>query len=216
VRFDNTEVPGLRKTIGYIDIINITPQELADLISQKLGTELRTNYFPPVPDRLYERLELDEEELQSLIYSQSYGIFDVLKRMTDEERKVIFLMFLHGCLADMPDNIHIDIDLLRRLSGFPVSKLKRLLGGIRSLGFFCSVTESEEEHEQHLGHTRLFVLKWHLMSSDIGGEITFLANEIIRGAIDGLCINHGMEVLERLDFSQLASATTVEDIHEKA
>lgn len=37
VRFDETEVPGLRSTIGYIDGNTKTPKELGKLISQKLG-----------------------------------------------------------------------------------------------------------------------------------------------------------------------------------
>lgn len=37
VRFDTTEVPGLRKTIGYIDGNKKTPEELGRLIQKKLG-----------------------------------------------------------------------------------------------------------------------------------------------------------------------------------
>lgn len=37
VRFDNTDVPGLPTTIGYIDIHNKSPQKLCDLIVEKLS-----------------------------------------------------------------------------------------------------------------------------------------------------------------------------------
>jgi hypothetical protein len=37
VRFDDTEVPGLRSTVGYIDANKKTPHELGKLILQKLG-----------------------------------------------------------------------------------------------------------------------------------------------------------------------------------
>ncbi len=37
VRFDDTEVPGLRSTIGYIDADRKSPQELGKLVLQKLG-----------------------------------------------------------------------------------------------------------------------------------------------------------------------------------
>ena len=36
VRFDDTEIPGLRPTIGYIDTRSITPDELIGLILQKV------------------------------------------------------------------------------------------------------------------------------------------------------------------------------------
>jgi hypothetical protein len=36
-RFDDTEIPGLRSTIGYLDLRKLTPDEFAELILQKLG-----------------------------------------------------------------------------------------------------------------------------------------------------------------------------------
>lgn len=38
VRFDNTSIPGLNETIGYIDLRMVTPMELADTIIEKLKT----------------------------------------------------------------------------------------------------------------------------------------------------------------------------------
>lgn len=35
-RFDDTEIPGIRPTIGYIDLRSSTPEQLVDLILQKL------------------------------------------------------------------------------------------------------------------------------------------------------------------------------------
>lgn len=37
VKLDNTEVPGLRKTIGYLDLRKETPEQLVELIKEKLG-----------------------------------------------------------------------------------------------------------------------------------------------------------------------------------
>lgn len=39
VRFDDTELEGIRSTIGYLDIKGISPEELANRIIQKLGQE---------------------------------------------------------------------------------------------------------------------------------------------------------------------------------
>ncbi|MEW7278003.1 TIR domain-containing protein [Aquimarina sp. 2201CG1-2-11] len=38
-RFDNTEIPGVLKTIGYINLENKTPEEFAGLIEQKIQKE---------------------------------------------------------------------------------------------------------------------------------------------------------------------------------
>ena len=37
-RFDDTELPGLRATIGFIDLINKSPRDCANLIAEKLNT----------------------------------------------------------------------------------------------------------------------------------------------------------------------------------
>jgi len=37
VRFDNTEIPGLRPTIRYVDLSTKTPEQLGEMILQKLG-----------------------------------------------------------------------------------------------------------------------------------------------------------------------------------
>lgn len=37
VRFDNTEIPGLNPTVGYLDLNNISPDQLGEMILQKLG-----------------------------------------------------------------------------------------------------------------------------------------------------------------------------------
>ena len=39
VRMDNTEIPGLPPTIGYLDVRVLTPRKLAELIRQKLDAE---------------------------------------------------------------------------------------------------------------------------------------------------------------------------------
>jgi hypothetical protein len=42
VRFDDTELPGLRPTIGYVDAGDYAPNSLADLIAEKLGEPMRS------------------------------------------------------------------------------------------------------------------------------------------------------------------------------
>jgi len=39
VRFDDTELPGIRPTIGYINLNDYSPFQLADLLLKKIGTE---------------------------------------------------------------------------------------------------------------------------------------------------------------------------------
>jgi len=48
-RFDDTEIPAIRPTLGYVDLRRLTPDELADLILEKLRGEPSTRAAPPTP-----------------------------------------------------------------------------------------------------------------------------------------------------------------------
>jgi hypothetical protein len=88
-RLDNTPIPGLPDTVGYIDLQEVAPAELADLIEEKLGPREKVEFFPPVPDLLYRRLGIEEDvEAQQAVLVQAYHLFRVLRRMTHDEREV--------------------------------------------------------------------------------------------------------------------------------
>lgn len=46
-RFDDTEIPGVRRTLGYIDLRTTSPRELADIILTKLGDSPSTEPVEP-------------------------------------------------------------------------------------------------------------------------------------------------------------------------
>ena len=200
VRFDDTELPGLPKTIGYIDLREVSPLELAEMIEKKVMPKGREHYFPNNPVSLYVSLDIDDDE-KSEVNSAAYRFFGALQRMKTEELEVIFRLFLHGCPAELPDNIHISQDLLTRMTGFKVRKLRRILGSISSLGFIA-MERDDDEHE-HLGEEKYFVLESHDLSIDGIGNSTWVSNEIIKLVGAGYCDVHAMESLMRLDFSVL-------------
>jgi hypothetical protein len=110
--------------------------------------------------------------------------------------------------------VHIDVDLARRHTGFPKAKLVRLLGNLRSLGFYCSTRVDSDHGENALGEpSELIVLEWHLLLGEIGGNLTALARTMILLAQSGYCEDHGHEAIRRADFAQLSSATEGEDTH---
>lgn len=222
VRFDDTPIPGLVKTIYYIDLGKTSLSELVKLTLEKLGNPQRRNYLPPVLDRLYDRLGVgDNADALEQAHSQAVSFFRVLQRMTADERDAVLSLFRYGCPADLPDNLHINTDLLRRITGKSVPVLMRLLGGLRSLGFQCTVREAtEEEHEAEfegtpLGESYFFELNWF----DLGGPSLhpdlLIASAMIDLATENYCEQHGAEFLERLDFSQLARATHSTESHEE-
>lgn len=213
-RFDDTAIPGLLPTVGYVDLQRSTPNQLANLIEQKVGPRVRENYLPPVPDRLFAALRLRRNKDKDAVFRVAWRFLDVLKRMKPDERQVVYCTFIEGCSEELPINVHVSIDLLRRITSFTPAKILRLVSGLRSLGFWAS-TRDQPQSPEHLGADTLLVLEWHDMSTDSIDvrHGTAVACEMIRGAVRGYCEEHGNAALEKLDFGQLASITTTVDEH---
>lgn len=208
-RFDDTPIPGLRPTVGFIDLRINTPAEFAEIVRKKIGGKPKKNYLPPVPDRLFAALGLRGKRQKEMATEDALQLFQALRRMSADERKAVAMTFVHGCPTELPDNIHINIDLLRRYTGIPVGKLKRLFGRLGSVGFFCSMRE-DDETEGHLGKSEMLVVEWHNMASDGDGNATALAVEMLAVASSDYCEECTAKVLERLDFSGLSSVTADE------
>lgn len=216
-KFDDTKIPGIRPTIGYINIKSVSSSDFADMIIKKLGDRPKEKYFPPVPDRLFKRLKARSNKSRLIAESRARDFFMSLSRMTIDEREVVFTLFMHHCPSELPDNVHIDMDLLRRLTGFAPSKIIRILKGISSLGFNSKI-RSEKDSHGYLGMQKVVVMEWFNNSTedDIGGNCTDVAKEMIECGAEGYCTECGLKMLRRLDFSQMATVTASKDKHAAA
>src|SRR5688572_22754643 len=145
--FDDIEIPGVLSTVGHVDLRFVTPSELAQLIQEKIGTgrKEQTNYLPPVPDKLYAKLKADSEKSKLAVNSNAAEFFKVLSRMSNDERFVLFNIVFHSCSHYLPEHLHISIDLLRRVTEFPIEKIKRLLAGLMHIGFKATVYHEDYE-----------------------------------------------------------------------
>jgi hypothetical protein len=217
VRFDETKIPGLRDTVGFLDASKKKPEQLAALIAKKIGARQRSNYFPPVPDRLFKDLRARSKKAREGIYSCARSFIQALERMSENEREIVFGIFSNSCPAELPDNVHINIDLLRRLTNVAPARIKRELGRLSSLGFSSSLRE-DDENEESLGRREMLVLKWSDFSADVDEpeEATAVADAMIRLARERYCSKCGDAALRRLDFGQLATVTVEDDIHSKS
>jgi hypothetical protein len=68
-RFDDTEIEGIRPTIGYLDLRNFTPEQLANAILSKLGKE------PSVP--IVEKMQPNEGKIylaSNVLISEFQGV----------------------------------------------------------------------------------------------------------------------------------------------
>lgn len=60
VRFDNTTIPGLRPTIGYLSADDYSPEELAEMVTMKIGGPVAR---PRLPDSMFAYLDRDATEI---------------------------------------------------------------------------------------------------------------------------------------------------------
>ncbi|PCJ85516.1 MAG: hypothetical protein COA54_10925 [Thiotrichaceae bacterium] len=210
-RFDDTPIPGLRDTVGYIDISQKSPEDFSELIIKKVGGHWKNNYFPPVPDSLYKSFNVeDDEDEKEEIYLVSHHFFLSLKRMSEDEKNLVFHFFNNACPAELPENMHVNIDLLRRITGFTPSRILRLFSGMKSLGFE-SFLRDDNETEGHIGNEKeMLVVSWSDYTREDSTKIAFAT---LYYAQNGYCETHAIETLQRLDFSQLSKVTYEDDIH---
>jgi TIR domain len=215
VRFDNTELPGLPPTVAYVSANELTAKELASLTMRKLGPIVRKDYFPPNPDRLIEFLDLPEEVDPAYAVQVAHNFTLQLRRMTVDERQLVAEIFVQGCPAELPSNVHVSLDLIKRILGVPPVQSLSLLRGLKSLGFQAELRDDAEDEGDDL-----VVLTWDDRSSFDDEECeefasdysTLVAASVIQIATFDFCEEHAKAVIERLDFSELSSAT--EDGHQ--
>src|SRR2546429_5713997 len=113
------KMPGLRSTDGYIDLRKFKPPALAKMIVDKLGKRELSNYLPPMPDLLLRSYAHDYGSTDpALLYDRASHFLEALRRTTMDEREAIIRLFQEACTADLPQNVHMNIDLLCRLTGF--------------------------------------------------------------------------------------------------
>jgi hypothetical protein len=213
-RFDDTVLPGIRDTVGYIDLSTTGPIELADLVRQKIGPRQRSDFLPPNPDRLLKRLPLDGERNRDIACARAHSLFTALRRTNAPERTVIFNTLLHGCPAELPENVHINLDLLHRLTGFTPARIRRLAGGLASLGFTSRVRPNHGDTRRSPRQEYLEI-RYECWSVDHGGDATELAQAMIDAATEDCCEDCAIKALMKLDFGQLASSTHEKDTHGK-
>jgi TIR domain-containing protein len=215
VRFDATEIPGVRKTISYIDLSDVSPEHLARLISQKLGPRVRKKYLPPYPDQLFDALAVDDEDHEAEVTARAGTVIQCLDRTTEQERSLLYDIFLNGCPRKLPDNVHINLDLLRRISGMSPSESVDILKGLASLDFETEVRSEPDEGD-------IVAISWFdrtIYRRDFGEELfkDNNATELIFGMLqvvtDIECGQCATDALEHLDFSALSSVTVQEDKH---
>lgn len=207
-RFDATEIPGIRGTVGYIDLSTVAPEDLALMIETKLGPRSRTKFFPPVPDLLFEALEAQTTHEETYILDTARQFYASLGRMAVEERTLLFEVFAYGCDSQLPDNVHVSLDLLRRVTGKPPVEIYKTLRGMGSIGLDVTRRVADDHDEDDMIEVRwLEGVQYHDEEQDDYSleHSTAIARATLRGASGEGCRECALAAVTALDFSALSS-----------
>jgi hypothetical protein len=209
-RFDGTNLPGLVPTIGYIDLRQLSPNRFADLVLEKIGPSERQFFLPPIPDRLFTRLELRDKREKDYAVEQAEAFVGALKRMSDTERKLVAYVFMCGCPTDLPANVHIRADLLRRITGLAPSKCIRELERLSSLGFITKVSREKES-----GADPIIKLTFDVRNVGYDGpeDATGTVHEMVGCLTEEYCQECSIRAILDGDFSALATVTHKPERH---
>jgi len=213
VRFDNTDIPGIHSTVGYIDLEDVSPAKLAELIKQKIGPIIRDNFMPDSPDRLLAFLGVKAVAAQRVVTSIAKTIFDDFLLMTPEERRLLSVIAVNTCPTGpaVDNDMHININLLARLSGIGPRKAISLCSRLECFGFCYKVTS----HDLTSKNKNILRLTYEpsRVAKELSGNLTRVVHGIFMCIADLLCPDCRLNALDRMDFSVLSTLAGFPESH---
>jgi len=185
-RFDETRIPGLRPTIGYVDLSVHSPRAFARMVLQKIGPVARGPFVPDDLGRLYRRLRVRSKKAKEHVH-------DELQLLTEDERRLVFWIFSQGCPGDLPGNMHIHLERLERGAGFEIPRIRELAKHLSAFGFDVRVRRGRVEIEV-----------WDNRVSEEAANITDVFEALISIIGEEHCIECGERLFLSLDFGPLS------------
>lgn len=208
IRLDDTEIPGLRPTIGYLRADEHSPDEIAEMVREKLGPRRAKPYFPSSPDRLWDQREIDDSDHdeRSRVAGVAAGFHAKLRRMTRAERIAVCGVLAFGCEGELPELVHVSLDRLERFTGLAGVELMELLGAVRSLGVIARTREHTHYDEDDLVPEDDVDITLEIIGlPGDRGDGTAIAHDAVMLSADHFCADHGLEMVSVPDFSRLDS-----------
>lgn len=207
-RFDDTEIPGILLTIGYINLNEYSPEEFAEIVKKKVGPIQRKEFLPHKLDFLYEEVGADTPEFQEEIDILAGHFFHALSLMTSEERWLLVDIINNTCPAGPPDNVHVDIEYLERTTNLEKEEIISCLDRLNCLGFKTELKkELTEDGRIHKHIDALYVEYYPLAKESQIENATFIAIAIIKIIFECLCPECRKHAINVLDFSILSKKT---------
>ncbi|KQT16146.1 hypothetical protein ASG31_14355 [Chryseobacterium sp. Leaf404] len=216
VRFDETEIPGIRNTIGYLSLKDLKPIQLGKKIIEKLGEIEPENFIPKKQNYLISALtniyeNFSEEDAKVTVHT----VFETLKKTNERERIFLSEMVINSCTHNIEEDLHEDIKLIQRATNFTKDEILEILDDLRSLGFQYKITESDSDCEV-LGKKQISEMLSISLHSKIPQlkleNLTIVFTIMYFAVLRARCIECSKKAFIRLDFSNIEDDLEESDI----
>jgi TIR domain len=216
-RFDDTQIPGVLPTVGYIGLAGYSPRQFAELVKQKIGPIVRAEFFPETPDRLFKHFGKLSKSRRGILLHLAESFFDVLKLMTPQERFILAMASAHACPAGLPENVHQRLDYLSRIASMSREELLSLFTRLDCLQIKSRLYVAKDHQDEYslAGPAEIIEIKYqpHFGSQDKDATLTMVA--IFDCISNYLCDSCSRLALECVDLSVLSSVTATAELHHR-
>ena len=217
-KFDDTEIPGIRKTTAYVSLKELSPLQFSKKIIKKLGDIEPEEFLPDNPKYVREAINAIFEDIddETIDLHVSY-VFGILKKTTSKERNFLINVLIHSCKHNIIEDLHEDITLFERVTNLSKDEIRQILKSLTNIGFEYKITKSihgskEDGNEQDY---ELLSLKLGPRHAAIEFEnLTIFLTVMYFGATIGQCSSCKVKTLARLDFTGLKDGVKEDDLEQ--
>jgi hypothetical protein len=185
--------------------------ELIELIVTKLGPRERRNYFPSDLSPLFDRLHAHEDFEQHVVATHAANFFAEFVDLEERERDLVMTVFANGCPGDMPENMHLHLEKIRRWLGIEPADISGVLKRMTPFGFEYELRESGEDEPGESPEDKLLALRWLDLAVPESPDdpppdeelVMTVVVELVHLLTEDRCNECYRGVIERCDFSSL-------------
>jgi len=207
VLFDDTSIPGMLPTVGYLDA-RVTPaEEVSQRLIEKIERSQKKVFVPEHPIALYQTLNLESEAERSAALHIAQRFARALSRATLQERRLFFYLILRGCPRGSLSDPHVAIGTAEREFGIQIEKIRSTLDGMHSLhveyriSSYCDGRTTEEAiHIQWQSRERYADPFTQAYAKNYSNRVIAA---MIRASIVHVCDDCIEHLIGNLDFSSL-------------
>lgn len=178
------------------------------MTKEKIGPIFRNEFFPNNIDRLYDYMDINENEKEKeKVFELVNYFFDILKLMTPYERMVIVKLNQEACSTGLPNFMHVPLEYFSRVLSIPKDEIISIFSRLDCLAFNSRVVQIEHEDEQLLTNSDDFLEVTFEPFLAEHCDATFIIRPVFERIYNHLCINCAENAINRLDFSILSPLT---------